>query len=187
MCYFDLNGTKAATQVPGLASKRIRQFHALLVEQVKSGLGNVTHAYAWNDSALLLFHVGQDSDSYAVAMRESDTFKRAVDALCACHAIAVKGQAFPSRNGQNEPGGRVTVIEASSWAMANCFEIERDLAGQRAAWCIDGRIVKKMSCSTPSQTYKVKLLPSNRPRVVHCFKSYLWPIDSARGARGPRR
>jgi hypothetical protein len=107
-------------------------------------------------------------------MKDADDFKRRVDGLKESYAVAVKGRTFPAVSLPVVASEQVTVLDASSWAMANCFEIERHLRSFRAAWYVDERIASKLTGTTPSTVHKVPLLPSGKPRVVRAFKDYLW-------------
>jgi hypothetical protein len=59
-------------------------------------------------------------------MRDAERLKRQIDKLAPSYAIAIKGKAFPPvLDGENAPAApNVTLIAASSWAMAN-FIVER--------------------------------------------------------------
>ena len=172
----DLPGVKKGATDPASGSGLMRKLHRLVFEQLAAGLATVDHAYAWNDSVLLLSFVSGHADSFVNAMRGAEVVKKRIDQLRKSYAVAVKGRTFPVvHRGQQPPtGGRVTVIEASSWAMANCFEIEKKLGGLRASWYVDGRIVRKLGTTNSSQRHKVRLFPSGEPRVVHTYRGYLW-------------
>ena len=74
----------------------------------------------------------------------------------------------------NEPGAnlRATVLQTSSWAMANCFIIEKVLKQERADWYVDTRIVRKVQgLRTEFQKKKVRMLPTNRERTVFLYKN----------------
>src|SRR4051812_28424366 len=117
----DVIGVKKLKQV-GEASKLMLGIHALVVQH-KPSLSSVVHAYVWNDSALLLSYVNKQNASFETALREAETLKRRIDNIAPSYAISVKGKSFPSQLPNGSDCG-VTVISASSWAMANCFEIE---------------------------------------------------------------
>jgi len=44
---------------------------------------------------------------------------------------------------------RAVLLKTSSWAMANCFLIEKRLGRRRSHWYIDGRITENASLRTP--------------------------------------
>ncbi len=131
----------------GQASKRMQQFHCLVVRELKDrSLQSIVHTYTWNDSALVVSKVDKSPGSFGQALRDLHGFKKAIDnlldTLCPSFAIAVKGQTFPL----NEPSAnlRATILQTSSWAMANCFEIEKVLRREQASWYVDTRIVRKV-------------------------------------------
>ena len=110
----------------------MRELHALVQGQLKrSQLRSLEHAYVWNDSVLLLGYVDSTPSSSERCLRDAERLKRKVDewttswaSECA-YAIAVKGQAFPQQPQDRTKAGRVTVLRASSYAMGNCFLIEK--------------------------------------------------------------
>jgi hypothetical protein len=159
------------------ASSLMRRLHNLVVHE-GSDLPAVANAYAWNDSVLLLSYVDGRDAAFEAAIRDADKLKRRIDELEKSYAIAVKGQAFPSARCGHMPAGqasRVTIIEASSWALANCFAIEKVLGRKlRKPWYIDDRIAKRLRTCQTFQTEKVPLLPSNRPRTVYVYNGCLW-------------
>jgi hypothetical protein len=174
----DLVGIRKLTQ-RGDASKLMRELHKLVLQE-KNALRSVTHAYAWNDSVLLMCYVDGHDASFEEAIRDADRLKHRVDQLANSYAIAVKGQTFPPVRGGYKAGKvpGVTVIRASSWAMANCFEIEKRISSKlRKPWYIDGRIKERIRTCQTFQTETVPLLPMNRPRTVYVFDGYLWGLD----------
>ena len=170
----DVIGVKQHTQ-HGAGSSLMRKLHALVIRS-KSDLPAVAHAYAWNDSVLLLSYVDRQNASFEAAIRDADKLKRQIDKVAKSYAIAVKGLAFPSAQSGDKTAhaSGVTVIEASSWAMANCFEIEKVLKLLKKPWYIDERIAKRLCTCQTFETKMVTLLPSNQPRAVHVFDGYLW-------------
>jgi len=112
-------------------------------------------------------------------MHDADNLKKRIDKVRKSYAIAVKGQAFPSTPSHaiNGTSPRVTVIEASSWAMANCFKIEKLARRWRKSWYIDERIAKKIQTNQVCQKHKVKMYPDGQQRSVHAYKNYLWSDD----------
>jgi hypothetical protein len=107
-------------------------------------------------------------------MRDADRFKQSVDVIKRSYAVAVKGRTFPALPGPVPSSMNVTVLEASSWAMANCFEIEKKLGKLRAAWYVDGRIATRLPGVSPSAKHRVELFPSGQLRTVHSYKGDLW-------------
>lgn len=123
---------------------------------------------------LLLSFVDQHCASFVAAMRDADGFKRKLDAVAKSYAVAVKGQTFPTQLLPKPSLGHVTILGASSWAMANCFEIEKRLGKIRAGWYVDGRIARKLRGTNQARKHQVALFPSGRSRAVHSYKGYLW-------------
>lgn len=162
----------------GLASNQMRALHRTIVREIETGNYSFVHAYAYNDSVLTMSFVDKTSESFAKAMRDADALKKQVDRIQTSYAIAVKGRAFPSELGSSKHAP-VTVIEASSWAMANCFEIEKELRRLRKSWYLDSRIAKRLQLSQLSQKHRVKMYPSGSERAVHVFNGYLWANDDA--------
>lgn len=170
----DLIGLKKrALDGDSAASALMRSFHALVRQEMAGGLGALDHAYVWNDSVLLLAYVDDRPETYATAIHAADNLKRKVDATAASYAIAVKGRAFPSNAGSD---GRVTVIKASSYAMANCFEIEAEAKSKklRKAWYIDVRIARRVREARAPDWITVPLLPGGKHRRVYVHGGYLW-------------
>jgi len=171
--FLDLPGVKELAPRTAAGSSMMRELHVLAVKEVPH-LTRVNHAYVWNDSVLLLGFVDKTRASFIEVMREADRFKRAVDVIKTSYAVAVKGQTFPAPEAIEIASDRVTVLQASSWAMANCFEIEKKLGSLGAAWYVDGRIATKLRGTNQSKKHKVALLPSGQQRTVHTYLGYLW-------------
>jgi hypothetical protein len=173
----DLKGIRNRAE-DSVGSTLMRQLHKTVISEVQSGAPSISHAYAWNDSVLLLSFVDTEQATYQDALRAVDTLKKKIDKIRHSYAIAVKGRAFPPVPGLPFGiGGRVTVIEASSWAMANCFEIEKKIGSLRKAWYIDERIAKKIETGQACEKHKVRLYPSGTPRNVHVYGDCLWPDE----------
>jgi hypothetical protein len=171
----DLIGVKKrALDGDSAASALMRSFHRLVRRKMASGLDALDHAYVWNDSVLLLAHVDDRPESYERAIHAADDLKREVDRTASSYAIAVKGRVFPSNAGFD--GARVTVIKASSYAMANCFEIEAEAKRRRLrkAWYIDVRIARKVREARAPKWIAVPLLPGGKRRRVYVHGGYLW-------------
>src|ERR1035437_4272348 len=170
----DMAGVKKRAK-GGLASKLMREFHRLVMREIGT-LQSVAHAYAWNDSVILLSYVDNLDSSFESAIRDAEKLKRQIDKDDHefSYAIAVKGQAFPPAQGEHTTS-KVTVIDASSWAMANCFMVQeaaRKSRWQEKPWYIDIRIVKKIRTNRSYKVHSVTLLPTNRPRQVYAFDDY---------------
>jgi hypothetical protein len=171
----DLIGVKKrALGGDSYASGLMRSFHKLVQREMARGLGALDHAYVWNDSVLLLAHVDDRPEAYERAIRAADDLKRKIDVMAPSFAIAVKGRTFPRNTSLDE--ARVTVIEASSYAMANCFEIEAEAKRSKLhmAWYIDVRIARNVSAARAPKWFAVSLLPGGKRRRVYVHDGYLW-------------
>lgn len=152
----------------GVGSKAMRQLHRLVVQEVKAGgLRSVAHAYVWNDSVLLLSYVDKDGPFEAV-LQDAEMLKRRRDQLDKgpALAVAVQGRTFPPVHGGRAalPVPRVTVVEASSSTMANCFEIPKR-SKLRGQWYVDGRIAERIPTLRVGSKTKVPLFPSRQART----------------------
>lgn len=61
---------------------------------------------------------------------DAERLRRRLTGLWKSYAISMKGQAFPDHESLDagpDADGRLRIIEASSWAMANCVEVEKEL------------------------------------------------------------
>ena len=188
----DIVGVKKRAQ-NGHASTLMRRFHALVTGEIGT-LQSVARAYAWNDSVLLLSYVNNGSASFESAIRDAEKLKRQIDGLVASYAIAIKGRAFPYATYPSRKSG-VTIIEASSWAMANCFEVEKALGAKwQKPWYIDIRIASRsigmwhrltfVDCSLVAKLVILVAIASHSP--AHCagtFPTELLP--SSRHWSGP--
>ena len=171
----DLIGVKRlAFEGDRAASALMRSFHQLVRREMASGLHALDHAYVWNDSVLLLAYVDDRPKTYERAIHAADDLKRKVDESTPSYAIAVKGRAFPSN--ADPDGTRVTVISASSYAMANCFEIEAEAKSKELhkAWYIDVRIARKIRVARAPEWVAVPLWPGGKQRRVYVHNGYLW-------------
>jgi hypothetical protein len=183
----DMVGVKNRTGADG--STLMRQLHALVTREAPY-LGSVAHTYVWNDSVLLLSYLDGEP-SFESAIRDAERLKRKIDNLASSYAVAIKGQAFPPTPGQqNLPNPHnVTLIEASSWAMANCFIVEKALGRKcKKPWYVDSRITAKIETSQTSSSHSIKLLPEQTARKIHAFDGYLWenPGDKRKGSHGKK-
>lgn len=172
----DLVGAKKGAET-GEASALMQRLHRLVTRELGDGsLRSVQHAYVWNDSVLVVSHVDKSALSFARALRDLQKLKKRIDNVRKSYAIAVKGQPFPQFQARTgAPSKRVTVLKASSWAMANCFVVELALKKHRASWYVDGWIVAKVGGRRPSAwKEKVVMLPKNKARTVHLYKDEPW-------------
>lgn len=178
MILLDLIGIKKrAIEGNSVASASMQSFHLLVSKAMRDGLTTLDHAYVWNDSVLLLAYL--KGNSYEKVMRAADELKRQIDAQNLCYAIAVKGRSFPAP-AESVPR-RVTVLRASSYAMANCFAIEKKAKDQRLrkSWYVDARIVKHLPQTGLTGSISVKMLPTGTHRQVYVHGGYLWDRKSA--------
>jgi hypothetical protein len=110
---------------------------------------------------------------------ELSEFKSFLQQACGAsmYAIAVKGLAFPNDmvvppifDGQVTDQPRAVLMKTSSWAMANCFLIEKALGHHRADWYIDSRITTGADLPKPFASEATALLPKSEPRRIDIFK-----------------
>ncbi len=175
---FDLAGTRTLA-ASGKASSAMIEMHNRSVAKINQGLPLHSHGYIWNDSVLLLSYMTEPNWSKREFVAELDEFRSFLEQQCCAsiYAISVKGLAFPQDimvpavfNGQIANQPRAVILKTSSWAMANCFLIEKALKHHRADWYIDSRITKGTNLAAPFASEKVDLLPKNQARTIHMFK-----------------
>jgi hypothetical protein len=172
----DLVGVKGKAQ-QGIGSKLMLDLHKMVIKE-RGKLEATAHAYVWNDSVLLLSYVNESALSFESAMKDADKLKQRVDTLDCSYAIAVKGQTFPSvsSGGTRAKRPSLTVIRASSWAMANVFEIERTLGRElKKPWYVDDWIRENIHTSQKFQKRSIPMFPKNEQRTIYVFDGYLWP------------
>jgi hypothetical protein len=171
----DLIGIKRrALDGDSTASVVMRSFHELVRRELAGGLDALNHAYVWNDSVLLLAYIDQRPETYELAIHSADQLKRKVDLVAPSYAIAVKGRTFPSDASPH--GSRVTVIKASSYAMANCFEVEAEAKKKKLrgkTWYIDVRIARMVHAARAPKWISVSFLPTGKRRRVYIHEGYL--------------
>ena len=175
---FDLVGTNSNAP-NGVATQLMLKMRKFAVDKIKAGLPNHGHGYVWNDSILLLSYITSPSQSRRSVLMELSGFKEALEQHCGVqsYAISVQGLAFPKdlQTEQVTHGNesRVIVLKTSSWAMANCFAIEKSLKKMRADWYIDSRITEDIRLPGLFASKKVKLLPGNKFRIINMYKGCL--------------
>ena len=173
----DIVGVRSQSQ-NSAGSSIMLQLHQTVLAEIRDNKYSFTHTYIYNDAVQILSYVNEKKDSFQTAMRDADRLKRRIDEIQdpsrKSYAIAVKGKAFPKI--PNESRNSVTIIETSSWAMANCFEIEKEMKRLRIkkAWYVDERIAKKIQTEQECEKHAVSLYPSSQSRTVYCYKDYLW-------------
>ncbi len=156
------------------SKKGVRIMHGLhqLVSRQVHTLTAHEEVCFWQDSVLLLAFVDESAESFSRVMNDVKRLKEAIEGLNPCHAVCVKGQAFPApavRSRKTKP--RAIYLSASSLAFSNCFKIEHELKKYRADWYIDSRIIGKVNTRTPDHSVPIKLLPKNLPRTIHVFQN----------------
>ena len=184
--YMDLIGIKdTATYTDSRATDLMRRMHSLVDAQMSHEMKNHDHCYIWNDSVLLLAYLESphhETDENII-LKEADKLKRRVDEICQSYAISVKGQVFPDNsilhpplfNGQISEQARVVRLKASSYAMGNCFIIEKRLWKKlEKPWYIDGRIAKRLNTKTVCTKHRIKMLPRDKKRDIYVYDNYLW-------------
>src|SRR3989338_277990 len=174
----DLVGT-SGNAPNSVATQLMLKMRKFIVDKINVGLSNHSHAYVCNDSILLLSYITSPDQSRRSVLMELSGFKQALEQHCGVrsYAISVQGLAFP-KDSQLEPvthgnESRVVVLKTSSWAMANCFAIEKSLKKMRADWYIDSRITKDIQLPALFASKKVRLLPENKFRIINMYKGYL--------------
>jgi hypothetical protein len=174
---FDLVGTRTLA-ASGKGSSAMIEMHNCAVTKINHGLPLHSHGYIWNDSVLLMSYTTEPNWSKREFVAELDDFRSYLEQQCGAsiYAISVKGLAFPQDimtpavfNGQVANQPRAVVLKTSSWAMANCFLIEKALKHHRADWYIDSRITKDANLPAPFASEKVDLLPKDQARTIHMF------------------
>lgn len=183
---FDLAGIKNLA-ASGKASSVMMNLHSHAVGKINHGLELHSHGYVWNDSVLLLSYMTEPNWSKRNFFAELDGFRTSLQNACGMpvYGISVQGRAFPQDtlasaifNGQIALQPRAIVLKTSSWAMANCFLIEKALGNKhRADWYIDSRITVGANLPTPFASEEVDLLPRDESRIVHMFKGSIYPIE----------
>ncbi|PMY37691.1 hypothetical protein DMW99_22865 [Pseudomonas chlororaphis] len=155
------------------------EMHSAAVMKINHSLPLHSHGYVWNDSVLLLSYMTEPNWSKQDFFSELDDFRYFLEERSGAgvYAISVKGLAFPDNplmsavfNGQISQQPRAVVLKTSSWAMANCFVIEKTLGHHRADWYIDGRIANGAELPTPFASEEIELLPKNTPRKINMYK-----------------
>jgi hypothetical protein len=179
--YFDLiDIRKMITAGNSKASDLMRQFHILVYKSINTDMPAHRNAYAWNDSAMFLSFPQNDGD-YETVMRELNTLKPIVDSICPSYVICIKGQAIPEpacgygTEASGQP--RFVFLKASSYAFANCFEVEKELCKKKRLkmdWYVDDRIAQKIPALAKCDRHGVAMLPSGRKRNVYVLKGSIW-------------
>lgn len=175
---FDLVGT-SGNAPNGAATQLMLKMRKFAVDKINAELPNHRHGYVWNDSILLLSYITSPDQSRRSVLMELSGFKQTLEQHCGVqsYAISVQGLAFPQDSlvdpvlHGNE--SRVVVMKTSSWAMANCFAIEKSLKKMQADWYIDSRITKDIQLPTLFASKRVRLLPEKKFRIIDMYKGHL--------------
>lgn len=179
LSYIDIIGVKAHAK-DSRGSSIMRRLQCCVTDGFEKHLLRHDHAYVWNDSVLVIAFFKNERGEKMRLLREVNGFKRHLDKTLdmPSFAVVVEGMIFPANEYLPGPGlngvdsSKVTVLKTSSWAMANCFKIERELKKYKMSWYIDSRVTKRLRRS--SRIEQVRLLPANRKRAVLMYDDYLW-------------
>lgn len=175
---FDLIGTRSLS-ASGKGSSEMILMHGRAEEKINHDLPLHSHGYIWNDSVLLLSYMTEKNWSKRGFFAELNDFKSSLEQQCnaSMYAISVKGLAFPQDiigktvfNAQISDQPRAVILKTSSWAMANCFLIEKALGHYRADWYIDRRITDGANLPKPFASEAICLLPKKQPRTIDMFR-----------------
>jgi len=178
----DIAGIKS-NAFTGKGSEIMLRVHGYAVDKINHGLPLHRNGYVWNDSILLLTYNTETALIRRTVLEELDDFKSSLELACgvSTYAISVMGRAFPEVEGVgaslDSPAlgqHRAIVIKASSWAMANCFLIEKQLGRHRADWYIDSRVLSGIKLSIQKVSNRINLLPKNKKRTIHMYKGRLF-------------
>ncbi len=179
---FDLVGTRSLAAT-GKGSSAMLLLQQRAVAMINRGMPLHSHGYVWNDSVLMLSYETKPAVVRRNVLAELDAFKQCLELECSAqlYAICVKGLAFPRDeisspvfDGQVGAQPRAVVLKTSSWAMANCFEIEKKLKHHRAHWYIDSRVSDGVNLQAPFSSEDVPLLPKHEPRRIDMFRGSLF-------------
>lgn len=185
---YDLVGIKKFAQT-GKSSSAMINMHKYAVEKINNGMFLHSNGYIWNDSVLLLSKMNEPNWTIQKFFKEVNQFKFFLEEKCNCqiYVISVKGLSFPHKedyiimNELTTTPSRAVVLRTSSWAMANCFLIEKNLKQYRADWYIDSRvtdidskITEKQYLQKPFKSKKIELLPKKKQRIIHMFKGNVY-------------
>ena len=181
VAYVDLIGTIKKVE-DSAATLLMREMHS----DVRDALGDIhalraiAHAYAWNDSLLLVMRAPETA-MYSKALHDVAMLRSRL--RVPSYAIVVKGQIFPPLTPVPSTDGRLTVLCSSSFAMANCLHIEplakakaKELRSQNKAtpcWYIDERIVEELGelKGLAIDHFVAPMLPKGDQRTVWCFEA----------------
>ncbi|HDR9154327.1 TPA: hypothetical protein QDB05_000775 [Burkholderia vietnamiensis] len=179
---FDLIGTRRDA-ASGKASSAMRLLQDRAVAKMNYGMENHSYCYVWNDSVLMLSYEAGPANARRRVLAELDECKQWLERECGgkLYAICVKGMAFPQDgtlspvySGQVANQPRTVILKTSSWAMANCFEIEKALKHHRADWYVDSRVADDVDLRKPFSQQEVPMLPKKEARRIDMFRGTLF-------------
>ncbi|TJY65106.1 hypothetical protein E4T66_02455 [Sinimarinibacterium sp. CAU 1509] len=181
----DLIDTKSiAEEGNARATTLMRKLHSLVQREMAVSMRLHSHAYCWNDSALLLAHLDRSTQTSRSALNEISALKKKIDLKVGrTYAICIKGRTFPDKNlhdssseNSADEHARCVVIKASSYAMGNCYRVEERARRKKlcADWYIDCRVAKSIP-TRAMQYFYVDMLPSRKRRRVYMANGYLHP------------
>ncbi len=179
------------------ASKLMREMYDLVRNEAGTILKQHEHIYAWNDSVLLFAYLDESSDGAKPILDEVNKLKQKIDKLPSFEGnanrsfvIVVQGRPFEDsianatnmvdEEGPDENGVRVTIVRASSYALANIFAIEKEVHGKpnknQWVWYLDQRIVDRGQPSIKELTSEpIQLLRrGDRPTKVYIYDGFPW-------------
>jgi len=178
----DMIGIRDLASGPkGAASTAMRKMHKTVAEEMRCGLPLHAYTYVWNDSVLLLAYLDKSHRPEAI-LREVDGLKRTLSRLGKSYAISIKGKAFPDlgMSPQTDCGSRITLVRASSFAMANCFRVEEIIGKKlKRPWYVDSRLAKKIHTTQSYDKEPLDFMPGPEPRDVYVYRGYLWGRDGS--------
>lgn len=166
------------------AVKIMQRFHEVLKVESRINLNEYEKIYVWNDSVLLLAYTDYNYSKLENIMKEADTLKRKIDSIHNCYAISVKGMTFkePFNYQKNKnDDNKFVFLKISSFAFANCFEIEKKLSEEEISnymWYLDERIAYRLSIKDHLDSLKVKMKPEDKEREIYMYDRYLWDLPS---------
>ena len=138
------------------------------------------HSYCWNDSVMLLAFWDDETPNGKNILKEIENLKCRIDEeIGENYAISVKGQAFPNDSSidSDTSNQHCVILKTSSYAMANCFAVEKAAKGRKANWYIDSWLEKILSAPLP-KSFLVEMLPTHEEREVFPFNKGVSPINT---------
>lgn len=172
LSYFDFIGVRKLAK-EGKTAALMSKVSRFVDAYVNMELVYQDHGYIWNDSIMLLSYQTSPK-SRRPLLRELNTFREKLHKhVCMdLFGIVVSGMTF-SINDSLKIHPKFTILKTSSWAMANCFEIEEIMKTKRkkATWYIEGRLDRKGNLGDLIGSEMIKMLPSRKPRKVNMYRS----------------